>query len=512
MKVATQRTFRAVHTWTGLIAGMALFIAFYAGAISVFVHELYDWQQQGELVQADSLQQAQPLVDALLQQQPEASHGFTLLLPGHHGPELSAYWYDNASGTQHKFKLSADNQLSQSPARADFVSFIYDLHFTAGLPRTTGMYLFGLFCLLYGLALVSGVVIYTPVFLKDLFALRLGSSVKRLWQDAHNVVGILSLPFHILFAWSGAVLTIGFLMLAPFQFAVFDGKLLEILEPDFEVVPHVEPAALQKPLIPVHELLTTAKTAMPELTVESMFYHDAGDLNGTVTLYGEIDSATVTHSAAVVINTASGELIKTQTPNEFTPGTTFLRGIQNLHYGNFGDYPVKWLYFVLGMAGAFLFYSGNLLWIESRRKATENQQPRNTRIMAGLTLGIALGCMAGVSALFLAGALLPEALHIRCYYLLFFLVLLWCLVRHPSKAAVEMLMLTALLTALIPVASFIQSGQHLLHSLWNGHWIRFGVDATALLLAWCFWCMALAARKRARTGPANSLWALPATV
>ncbi len=510
MKVATQRTFRAVHTWTGLIAGMALFIAFYAGAISVFVHELHDWQQQGELIQADSLQQAQPLVDKLLEKHPEAAHGFSLVLPGHHGPELSAYWYQNDTDTQHKFRLTAENQLHQSPARADFVSFIYDLHFTAGLPRLAGTYLFGVFCLLYGLALVSGVVIYAPVFLKDLFALRLGPSVKRLWQDAHNVIGILSLPFHVLFAWSGAVLTIGFLMLAPFQFAVFDGKLLEILEPDFEVVPHVEPAGEQKPLINVNELLATAKTAMPQLEVESMFYHDAGDLNGTVTLYGAIDSPTVTHSAAIVINTASGELIKTLTPEEFTPGTVFLRGIQSLHYGDFGDYPVKWLYFVLGMAGAFLFYSGNLLWIESRRKATEAQQPLNTRVMAGLTLGIALGCMAGVSALFLAGALLPEELHIRCYYSVFFLVLLWCLVRPPSKAAVEMLMLTALLTAFIPVASFMQSGQHLLESLWHGHWIRFSVDVTALVMAWCFWRMALAARKRARTGPASSLWALPA--
>lgn len=510
MKVATQRTFRAVHTWTGLIAGMALFIAFYAGAISVFVHELHNWHLQGELVAADPLDQAQPLVDQLLQQHPTAAEGFSLQLPGHHGPELHALWYDASTATQHKFQLNAAGQLQQSPARADFVSFIYDLHFTAGLPRQAGTYLFGLFCLLYGLALVSGVVIYTPVFLKDLFALRLGPSVKRMWQDAHNLVGVVSLPFHILFAWSGAVLTIGFLMLAPFQFAVFDGKLLQILEPDFEVAPHVEPAGTTRPLVDLQQLLITSQTAMPELEVEGLFYHDAGDLNGTVTLYGSIDSPTVTQSAAVVINTATGLVTKTLTPEQFTPGTSFLRGIQNLHYGNFGDYPVKWLYFVLGMAGAFLFYSGNLLWIESRRKATETQQPRNTRIMASLTLGIALGCMAGVSALFLAGALLPEALHIRCYYLVFFLVLLWSLVRHPSKAAFEMLILTALLTALIPVASFVQSGQHLFNSLWSSHWIRFSVDVTALMMAWCFWRMALAARKRAKKGAENSLWALPA--
>src|SRR3546814_19255437 len=35
-----------------------------------------------------------------------------------------------------------------------------------------------------------------------------------------------------------------------------------------------------------------------------------------------------------------------------------------LHFGNYGSAPVRWSYFFLGLAGAFLFYSGNLLWIE----------------------------------------------------------------------------------------------------------------------------------------------------
>ena len=30
------RIYKSVHTWTGIIAGMALFIAFYAGAITIF--------------------------------------------------------------------------------------------------------------------------------------------------------------------------------------------------------------------------------------------------------------------------------------------------------------------------------------------------------------------------------------------------------------------------------------------------------------------------------------------
>ena len=40
----TLRTFTTVHTWVGLVAGFALFVAFYAGAITVFHHDLPLWQ------------------------------------------------------------------------------------------------------------------------------------------------------------------------------------------------------------------------------------------------------------------------------------------------------------------------------------------------------------------------------------------------------------------------------------------------------------------------------------
>lgn len=506
MKVITQKTFRALHTWTGLLAGMALFIAFYAGAVSVFTHELYSWQRKAEPVTTRQLQDIQPNIEQLLLQHPEAAEGFSLILPGEHGPDLVIQWYDKDNNISYKIlpESAVDNI---TPARQDFVSFIYDLHFTAGLPRTFGLYLFGVFCILYGLALLSGVVIYAPVFLKDLFALRISGSAKRLWQDAHNVVGILSLPFHIIFAWSGAVLTIGFFMLAPFQFTVFDGRLLNIIGPELSVVPHVEPAGVASPMLPVTELLQRAQQVAPQLEMESLFFHDVGDHNGIVTFYGHLPGKTLTTKGLVALNASSGELVKALTPAEYSPGMVFLRGLQSLHYGDFGGYAVKWLYFLLGLAGAFLFYSGNLLWIESRRNATVVQQPLRTRLMAALTLGVCIGCMAGVSALFVAGVLLPEVWHSRCYYLIFFAVLGWAFLRQPAKAAPELLQLTAILTLLIPAAAYWQSGQHLFSALWQGHTIRFGIDVTALIMCWVFWQMATAARKRSRQA-GKSVWAV----
>ena len=519
MKATTLRAFLAVHTWVGLVSGMLLFIAFYAGAVTVFVHELQGWERPVAAAppQAEAFAQAQALVDDVVARHPDAAHSLYLLLPGEHGPRPALYWYSETTGRQRRFEPAPDAPAGfvEVPPRGGFVDFIYDLHFTAGLPRTLGTYLFGIACILYGLALVSGVVIYAPVFLKDLFALRIGRNLKRMWQDAHNVVGLLSLPFHVIFAWSGAVLTIGFLMLAPFQFLVFDNTLMRILETDFDIAPHVEPAKVARPTLPVSELVRRARIALPGLQVESLSYHDAGDANAQVTAYGELPQRRLNHLGGVAMNGASGDVVNALGPKDFPPGMAMLRGLQVLHFGSFGGMAVKWLYFVLGLAGAFLFYSGNLLWIESRRKRRQVAQPKRTRLVAGLTIGVCLGCVAGVSAVFLAAALLQRsggspAWIPRTYWLVFLAAAGWAFLRRPARAAHELLWLCALLTAAIPLAGWIGSGEHLFAAAMRGHWHRFGIDATALAMAVVFRRMAIATLRRASDGDPNSLWALPA--
>ncbi len=509
MKAATLRSFLAVHTWVGLLAGTALFIAFYAGAITVFTHELGDWQRSAAPAsQDDPLADTQRLLDAVLARHADDEGELFLTLPGTRGPRAAAYWYSEKTRDRTQYVLDATGHLAESDARAGFVQFIYDLHFTAGLPLTPGTYLFGVICILYGLALVSGVVIYAPVFLKDLFALRIGRNIKRLWQDAHNVVGMLSLPFHVIFAWSGAVLCIGYVLLAPFQLFVYENKLLEILEHDLEASPHVAPAGVRATMLPLADVLRRARLEFPELEPQSFGFHDPGDANAQVAVFGRAEQRRLSSTAVAVFNAADGGFVAKVEPRRYTPGRAFLNALTTLHFGNFGHYAVKWLYFLLGLAGAFLFYGGNLLWIEARRKRRQVDQPRRTRVMAALTLGVCLGCVAGVSATFLAGALLPEAWVPRAYFAVFFASLAWACLRPPARAGHELLWLSALLTAAIPLAGWLGSGEHLLAAAWHGHWHRFFVDATALAMALAFWRMAVATLRRGRGGDPNSVWAL----
>lgn len=511
MKTATLRTFLAVHTWVGLLAGMALFIAFYAGAISVFSHELGDWNRSGRAAvePADPVARSQALLDAVLREHPQAAESLYLVLPGEHGPQPSAYWFEPTGGTSRRFTFAdADADMREIPERDGFVDFVYDLHFTAGLPKTFGTYLFGVVCLLYGLALVSGVVIYAPGFFKDLFALRLGRNIKRLWQDAHNVIGMLSLPFHVVFAWSGAVLTLGLVLLLPFQTLVYEGKLMKLVENDFYGAPQIAAAKVAKPSLPLRELLARGREASPQMQVEGVSYVNFGDANARATLYGTLAQRRLNTLAAVTLDAGSGEVVAVVEPKTMTPGMAMLRGLQALHFGSFGDVAVKWLYFALGLAGAFLFYSGNLLWIEARRKRRQIEQPRRTRVMAALTLGVCLGCVAGVSATFLAGALLPAIWAPRIYFAVFFACLAWAALRAPARAGHELLWLCAALTAAIPLAGWLGSGEHLFAAFARGHWHRFCVDAVALVLALAYARMARATLRRGRHGDPNSVWAL----
>ena len=43
MRSDVVRLYKVVHTWTGITAGMFLFIAFYAGSITVFAEPLARW-------------------------------------------------------------------------------------------------------------------------------------------------------------------------------------------------------------------------------------------------------------------------------------------------------------------------------------------------------------------------------------------------------------------------------------------------------------------------------------
>lgn len=524
LRSVTLRTFTTLHTWTGLVAGFALFVAFYAGAITVFHHDLQAWQSPHGLQRpVESLGDAQRLLDETLRLHPEARKHVGMVLPGGEYPVAASYWQD-AKGTWKFATLDNLDGVEQMPGGA-LSELVNSLHYSLGIP-VVGTYLMGVVSLLYGLALVSGLVIHLPRLVDDLFALRPGRNLKRMWQDAHNVIGVLSLPMHVMFAVTGALLCLVMIVMMALNPLIYRGQLMQALPAAMDTAP-VTTASGQRETLGAMAMwqakASAAARARGLASFEPAYFKlsNAGDANATVELTGEAPGA-LGPLGAVAMNANTGEVLATQLPGSRDSNHATLASAYALHFGEYGNTWVRWLYFLLGLGGAFLFYSGNLLWIESRRKRRQLAQGRPQLWLARATVGVCIGVCVAISAAFVAtqllqlpqmqgGVDLDAGVKWACFTT-WALCAAWAAVRPPLRAAQELLWAAAATTALIPLAHGAATGAWLWASAAAGHWHLFAIDAGAIAMAVGFAWLARVTAARARSGEANSVWSATATV
>lgn len=518
MKFSSQtlRTFTTLHTWLGLVAGFALFVAFYAGALTLFHHDIPLWQSPHAIEQAPAtLADAQRLLDGVLERHEAARTHVGMTFPGGHHPQPIAYWQD-AQGTWLYAWLDHYDG-SVTPPQAGLGELVNELHYSLGLP-VAGLYLMGVVSLLYGVALLSGLVIHLPKLAGDLFALRPGRNLKQMWQDAHNVIGVLSLPFHLLFAVTGALLCLVFLQMAVLNPLVYDGKLMQAVPAAMDTAPVRAPSGapgqpVRLDMLVAQSLQVARDQGVRGFTPAYLKLAHAGDSNATIEITGEAEG-TLGPPGAVGLDVASGRVLATQLPGQRDANHATLAAAYALHFGEFGNPAVTWLYFALGLGGAFLFYSGNLLWIESRRKRRQAQQGRAQINMARATVGVCIGLCVAVSSAFVTAQALehlaPQHVDAGIRWACFSTwaaCALWAAVRRPAQAARELLWAAAGVTLLVPVSHGALTGWWWWASAGHGYWPLFWVDTVALAMALGFAVLARATARRAREGEPNSVWA-----
>ncbi|QQC66227.1 PepSY-associated TM helix domain-containing protein [Paraburkholderia ginsengisoli] len=531
MRSDTLRVYKTVHTWTGIVAGLLLFIAFYAGAITMFKDSLSAWTTPPAVVATPSvpLDRADVLIARTLDAHPAARKLFTLSLVD--GDRVRMSWQPSA-GQRWDAWLDDQGQLHTAQSRpSDAARFIDLLHMTAGVPGgyDVGVGVMGVVSLLYGLALVAGVIVLLPTLVKDLFALRIGKNLKRMWLDAHNAVGILSLPFHLVMALSVVAFGLSDYIFDVQDRVIYAGALKPMMvaqNPYFAKAPATPRADSAPPptMLPPARLLAKVRERAPQFEPTALRYRRAGQDGATVFVAGDDARYLARDGGFALMDPVSGKFLNAQ----FLPGdgedegsnwSASTSAFYALHFGSYGGAPVRWGYFVLGLAGAFLFYSGNLLWIESRRKALHRDgvpvtQRRSTYVMASLTVGVALGCICGISLTLVAGKLLAgrvgdlHAWHVGIYYATFVAAIVWAMVRGAARGSVELLALATLSSAAIPVTSLVGA---LLPA--SGLWFStdpgaLGVDVGAALGALCFAWMWRKTCRRIEAGRVDSVWSV----
>lgn len=523
---------KTMHTWVGVCSGILLFICFFAGGLSMFQHDLSRWgTPQTQVLPAIQADQYNQLIAQVQQAYPATQKGFTLNISSqefHHAPITWTERQGRGEGfntlqTAHLASLDRQGELISSQENLSKMGWLIEqLHETAGIPgmaghHTLGVYVMGVVAALYFLALMSGLIILLPTLVKDYFAIRPGKNKKRFWLDTHNVIGISSLPFHIVISFTVVVFA--------FHDYFYDSirQLALKGESPFARAP-AQVIEIQQQHIDVQQILAKVQQVAPEYEVKYIQFSGLDEpqkANARIALYSSSQLLRGANNDFMRLNPYNVDVydhrgINTQTDH----ANTFINALFSMHFGSYGGNGVRWIYFILGIGGAFLFYSGNILWVETRaRKQKRAQDPvpeqrKDVIFLANLTIGTCLGCVLAIATSMLVGRLAHiwmevnsiNHLYMYSYYAVFVIITLYTFVIGYQRALAQILCSIAMILMLIPISSLVAY-------LWpnSGLWYHadsISIDVIAFLLSFLFFQFYKNAKKRATTAEPGSLWAL----
>jgi uncharacterized iron-regulated membrane protein len=365
MKSTTIRRWSFIHTWTSLICTLFLLMLAITGLPLVFHHEiehlLGDEPQFRDMPANTPQLDLQQLVQAAQAHRPgEVVQYFGWDEDDPHGVfAITAATADTEPNLSHTFML--DNRTGEAmempSANGGFMMVMLRLHVDmyAGLP---GKLLLAFMGLLFVLAIVSGVVLYSPFMRKLSFGtVRNQKSTRTRWLDLHNLIGVVTLTWALVVGVTGVISACADLLISAWRAE----SLTALIEPYRDAPPLTQRA-------PATRLLDIAHGAAPGMTPDfiafpgtrfSSEHHYAVFMKGSTHLTSHlltpvlIDATTLDVTAVVE-----------------RPWYMDAMGLsQPLHFGDYGGMPMQILWAALDVLTIIVLSSGVYLWWVRRRAA-----------------------------------------------------------------------------------------------------------------------------------------------
>lgn len=494
-----------MHTWVGLFVGWVAFVLFFAGSISVFWTELNAWARPSiHGLAAISRAKTLETGEAWLRTHAPDSRQWRIVLPSDRYPGLAVYWRDREGKSQQAVidPVSGRQDVLQTNGGSFFVRLHYRLHLDRkDLP--VGIWTVGAVGLAMLVLCISGVVIHVRIF-KDLFVFRPKSSAQRRWLDAHNVLGVLPLPFHLMIAYTGLVALYYIWMPAGID-ALYKGSesafrtdatSLQYREIDDKIPPGAKAHGF-----PLTTLVARTEARFGAESAAYLYVRDPGRANAVVEVWRRRDYAIRQQVDRVAFDGVTGKTLRVLTRrSQALELQSFLTG---LHFVEFGGSVLRWIYFVAGMMGAALIATGAVLFTIKRKAKAVSDQALAWYALAGRLNVAVIAGLPFSCAVYLCGVrLLPSALTDRLWWEIFVFASAWLValvhagIRPEEHLWREQLSGGALVFALVPALGMAFPQVSLLSTLASGDMATASVDLTcvagALLLAF------LAARKTAQ--------------
>lgn len=230
-----------LHTWMGLVLGFVLMVCFFFGSLAVFDREIDRWAIPQTRFEPQPMPSFDKMLLPILQRVEPDAKEYAANMPTLHdstkGPmtprlelPVDEYW----AYTTHRDPVPAMGvgfgvPLAKNPDEHNHIhgavtidprsgalvpndalkvgsDWFYPLHYSLNWTwKDIGYWIVGLAGFTMLVALVTGVVMHRKIF-REFFTFRPKKHTQRSTLDLHNLTGVVALPFHFFFAFTGLVI------------------------------------------------------------------------------------------------------------------------------------------------------------------------------------------------------------------------------------------------------------------------------------------------------------------
>ena len=491
------------HTISGIIICALLFVIFFAGSYSFFKKEISAWQSNTSY-QAHS---SQPITYNKLLDSLNQKHNLK-------GRDISFYFQEHSFDSYVDMSASKDSTLVPKTAPVketkgrgrgrgrggdgayfkynfikgdsktyaesyDMGEFLYRLHFLAQLNQVPirigapfGYLLAGVVSFLFLFALLTGLLLHWNKIVSNFFVFRPWSKVKTVWTDAHTALGVIGFPYQLIYAITGIILIFNTAIISPFTYLFYDGKG-EKLYQDLDYSTSNEYTysyhALEKN-INIETYIDRTKKLWKDPFIKSVIIKNYGDTAMHVIIEGNANRKySFAGTGRIIYKVENDQVVYHKSPLEKATYIDKVKSlIYRLHFGDFGGYWLKIVYFVLGIMGCVVIISGILVWLVARDKDNVPAYKRKFNFwLANIFLAACLS-MFPITALTLIAVKVNPATDQEFIYRFYFygwlLLSAYYIIRKDLKRTnAETILLGSVFSILIPVANGICTGNW----IWN---------------------------------------------
>ncbi|MBA4195846.1 MAG: peptidase, partial [Comamonadaceae bacterium] len=433
-----------LHTWFGLVIGFVLIVVFFFGSLSVFDREIDRWAIPQTRFDPQPMPSFDKVLLPILQQLPPDEQDYAANMAALHDdskgrmtPRLELpvdeYWaytthrdpvliMGSGFKVPHPKDASLENHIHADttidPRTGATVSsdalkigsrWFYPMHYSLNWSwKNVGIFIVGLAALVMMAALVSGVVMHRKIF-REFFTFRPRKHTQRSALDLHNLTGVVALPFHFFFAFTGLVIFAAFYFLPVSQFqlkGLHDRH--EVMQAKANGLPH-EAAGVPMPMASVDAMVAEAKRrwAARDMAGEVGFLHvhHVGDANSYVSIFRAGSDRVALVGEGIHFKASTGEVLREDPPRTVVSEINeFLTG---LHLQHFEHWLLRWLYVLGGLLGAVCIATGFVFFVEKRKAAHAKAGGQGSRVVDALAVTTVTGMVIAAVGMLVVNRVLP---------------------------------------------------------------------------------------------------------